>query len=337
MVKALATSTVIEVPPLPASVRKPFWDQPWIAPALRAPLFDDLPEGWHTYFLADATRWRAATGGRDIDSAALPACCLTDLVCEDDLSAAAPHLLDLTLAPGAVPPAAHRLIFRTCPGQSVGIFLRSALPLDALARHLARLMLLPLEEGPERRFFRFWDPAVLAIYLRANATDVQALPWLFRPGPAAPPLDILSELSPTRFALWHLPDDTLVPYTDKPPCLRASDVAVFDAAHRQRVCAAAMDWVCDSYGDKGVARDVLTAAALRQIGPLSDMGITSEYALRYVLAGLYVVGQSLRQLDQADLALLSNEAIPQDKRAEDFLIAVQARTGVAPLEQEAAR
>ena len=336
MVKALATSTVIEVPPLPASARKPFWDQPWIAPALRAPLFDDLPQGWKPYFLADATRWRAATGGRDIDSAALPAFCLTDLICDDDLSAASPHLLDLTLAPGTVPSAAHRLIFRSCPGQSVGIFLRCALPLNALAQHLARLMLLPVEGASERRFFRFWDPAVLSIYLQANAADAQALSWLFRPGPTAPPLDILCETSPTGFALWQLPDPALVPVTDQPPRLRASDIAVFDDAHRQRVCAAAMDWVCNSYGDKGVARDVLTAAALRQIGPLSDMGITSEYALRYVLAGFYIAGQSLRQLDPADLALLSNKAIPQDKRAEDFLIALQNRTGVVPLEQRAA-
>ena len=336
MPKILATSTAIEVTPVPAPSRRPFWDEPWIAPGLRAMLFDDLPQGWHACFLADATRWRAATGGHDIDSAALPARCLTDLVCKDDLSAAAPHLLDLTLAAGSAPTAAHRLIFRACPGQSVGIFLRSPLPLDALAGHLARLMLLPLEGTSERRFFRFWDPAVLSVYLQANAADAQALSWLFRPGPAAPPLDLLVEGSSTSFAHWHLVDDSLVPFTDEPPHLRARDIEIFDAVRRERVCAAAMGWVCDSYGDKGVARDVLTAAALRQIGPLSDMGITSEYALRYVLAGFYVAGQSLRQLDQADLALLSNEAIPQDKRAEDFLIAVQARTGVAPLEQEAA-
>ncbi|MDP5334648.1 MAG: DUF4123 domain-containing protein [Paracoccaceae bacterium] len=336
MVSALATSTVIEVPPLPVPARKPFWDEPWIAPGLRAMLFDDLPQGWHSYFLADATRWRAATGGRDIDSVALPARCLTDLVCEDDLSAAAPHLLELTLAAGAVPSAGHRLIFRTCPGQSVGIFLRSAFPLNALAGHLARLMLLALEGTSERRFFRYWDPAVLSIYLQANAADAQALSWLFRPGPTAPPLDILFETSPTLFAMWQLADHRLVPFSDQPPRLRARDIEVFEAAHRQRVCAAAMDWVCDNYGDKGVARDVLTAAALRQVGPLSEIGITSDYALRYVLAGFYVAGQSLRQLDQGDLALLSNQAIPQDRRAADFLTAVQARTGVVPLQREAA-
>ena len=71
MVKSLATSTVFEVPPLPALTRRPFWDQPWIAPALHTLLYDDLPKGWNTYFLADATRWRAAAGGRDIDSVAL--------------------------------------------------------------------------------------------------------------------------------------------------------------------------------------------------------------------------------------------------------------------------
>jgi hypothetical protein len=336
MVSALATSTVIEVPPLPAPARRPFWDEPWIAPGLRALLFDDLPQGWHAYFLADATRWRAATGGRDIDSAALPVRCLTDLVCDDDLSAAAPHLLDLTLADSNVPSAAHRLIFRACPGQSVGVFLRSPLSLNALAQHLARLMLLPLEGTSERRFFRFWDPAVLSIYLQANAADAQALSWLFRPGPDVPPLDLLFERSPTGFAHWHLADDSLVPFTDASPRLRPRDIETFDSVRRQRVCAAAMDWVCDSYGDKGVARDVLVAAALRQVGPLSDIGITSEYALRYVLAGFYIAGQSLRRLDPADLARLSDKAVPQDKRAEDFLTAVQDRTGVSPLEQDAA-
>lgn len=336
MPMTLATSTVIEVPPLPAPARRPFWDEPWIAPGLRTPLYDDLPQGWHAYLLADATRWRAATGGRDIDSVALPASCLTDLVCNDDLSAAAPHLLDLTLPAGSGPTAAHRLIFRACPGQSVGVFMRSPLPLNALAAHLARLMLLPLEGTSERRFFRFWDPAVLSIYLQANAADAQALSWLFRPDPKTPPLDLLFERSSTSFAHWRLVDDDPVPFTDAPPHLRAQDIATFDALHRQRVCAAAMDWVCESYGDKGVARDVLTAAALRQIGPLSDIGITSEYALRYVLAGFYVAGTSLKRLDQADLARLSDRAVPQDRRAEDFLMAVQDRSGVSPLEQDAA-
>jgi hypothetical protein len=335
-VMALASADAFDVLPPQALTGKPFWEQPWIAPDLRAALFDNLPDGWRVFFLADPTRWRTATGGKDIASAALPSCCLTDLVCDEDLSAAGPHLLDLTLAPGQEVPAAHRLIFRTCPGHGVGVFLRSAFAMDVLARHLAGLMLLPVEDAPERRFFRFWDPSVLSVHLQANAADAQALCWLFRADLAGPPLEIVFETGPTRFALWRLTENGLVPQTDQRPCLRRRDIEVFDAAHQHRVCAAAMDWVCDSYGDKGVARDVLTAAALRQIGPLSDMGITSEYALRYVLAGFYVVGRSLRRLDKADLALLADPSIPQDRRAEDFLRAVQDRTGVTPLEQDAA-
>jgi hypothetical protein len=66
LVKALATSTVIEVPPLPAFARKPFWDQPWIAPALRAPFFDDLLQGWNPCFLADTNSLNSSAAGIEV-------------------------------------------------------------------------------------------------------------------------------------------------------------------------------------------------------------------------------------------------------------------------------
>lgn len=328
----LALADVSSVLPDRVSGR-PFWEQPWIASDLRAALFDGLNAGERVYFLADATLWRDAMDGQDVEAAGLPACCLTDLVTSEDLSRAGPHLLDLTVPPGADPTAAHRRICGPLQARGVGVFLRAVMPLGRLAAHLARLVLLPVEDSPkeERRYFRFWDPSVLATYLSGNGDDAQALGWLFRPDAASPPLQVLVPIAPDLVRHWRVVDPVQVPVPDVPPVLRARDIALFDGERQRKVCTGAMDWVCASYGEKDVPRATLVDAALRQVAPLASMGITSEYALRYVLAGFYLSGRSLRQLDKADHEMLSDVTMPQDKRAAAFLRTVQTRTGVMPL------
>ena len=331
----LARERIVAPAPEPAE-GVPFWEQPWIAPALHKALFADLPLGWGVYFLGDATRWAKAAGGQDIAGCGLPMICLTDLVTTEDLSAAAPHLLNLTLPEDADPTGAHRLIFGPFAGQGVGIFLRAPGSLETLAAHLARLVLVPVAgaEMEQRRYFRFWDPAVLSVYLDGNRSDAEALGWMFRPDAGSPPLHILSESGPDSFCHWSLSEPAHVPRPAKPPELRPADIALFDADRQRKVCAEAMDWICETYGEKSVPRATLVDAALRQIAPLAKLGITSEYALRYVLAGFYLSGRSLRQLDKADHAMLSDPKTPPDKRAEEFLRAVQARTGAKPLPGE---
>lgn len=330
----LACRDLPSMPP-PALDAAPFWEQPWIAPALRAVLFDNLTAAERVFFLADATLWRQAMDGKEIEAAGLPSYCLTDLVTSEDLSRAGPHLLDITLAPEADPSNAHRWICGRLQEQGVGIFLRAVMPLGSLATHLARMVLMPVEDSPkaERRYFRFWDPAVLATYLAGNADDPQALGWLFQSALAAQPLQIVGRYAPGVARHWTLAHPARVPLPKEIPTLRPRDIALFDRERQCKVCNNAINWIRKTYGDKDVEQATLVDAALRQVAPLAKIGITSEYALRYVLAGFYLSGRSLRNLDEADQSILHDPTTPQDKRAAHFLRAVQARTGVTPIAQ----
>ncbi len=83
----------------------------------------------------------------------------------------APHLVEL--APGS--PLLTRLV-REGWGKRWGIFLSSSAPLEELRRHLRRFLMVEEEVSGERLYFRFYDPAVLRMFLPV-ATARQLGQW----------------------------------------------------------------------------------------------------------------------------------------------------------------
>lgn len=75
------------------------------------------------------------------------------------LEAAAPHLV--ALQPDAT---LTRWLLDEGWGRAWGVYLRTAAPLDALWRHLRRLLEVETERG-ELLTFRYYDPRVLRVYL----------------------------------------------------------------------------------------------------------------------------------------------------------------------------
>lgn len=89
------------------------------------------------------------------------------------LARAAPYLVQL--APSQ---AATRQLLGRAWGESWGVFLRTAAPMDALHRHLRRFLRVQDELG-RRMVFRYYDPRILRVYL--PTCTVTELEYVFGP------------------------------------------------------------------------------------------------------------------------------------------------------------
>ena len=78
----------------------------------------------------------------------------------DALAEAAPYLVEL-------PRVSALLELLVCEGwtERWGVYLTSKLPFDEVRRHLRRFLMVEDEETAERMYFRFYDPAVLRVFL----------------------------------------------------------------------------------------------------------------------------------------------------------------------------
>jgi hypothetical protein len=86
-------------------------------------------------------------------------CCLYRGELDADLASAAPYLLRLEQ-----PAPFTAWLITQGWGQSWGIFLQSAAPLDELRRHFRRFLMVYDHTG-KPMYFRYYDPRVLRVYL----------------------------------------------------------------------------------------------------------------------------------------------------------------------------
>ncbi len=78
----------------------------------------------------------------------------------DALADAAPYLVELPRVSAVL-----ELLVREGWGRRWGVYLTSDLPFDEVRRHLRRFLMVDDEESAERLYFRFYDPAVLRVFL----------------------------------------------------------------------------------------------------------------------------------------------------------------------------
>ena len=165
LVIANATLRVSEqqIPPVVPLAKTPFWDQPWITPALHdlafGPIGDATP---NTFFVVDAILRREVVGVFDLDVVDVPIACLYEADAAQDYAETAPYLVDLTLN-RAAPGAFHRDLFTTHWQAGTGILIRSTADMATLRRHLRRFTMTENASG-RRMFFRFWEPNILRDY-----------------------------------------------------------------------------------------------------------------------------------------------------------------------------
>lgn len=174
----LRVETVDITPPPPRRAGVPFWDAPWIAPQLHQLLFEPMGDGVpNTYLILDATLRTNVTGLFDLDSLPVPVRCLFQGEAERDFAQTAPYLIDLTL-PQTGPTSFHRSLFLDHWDKGMGIFLRSAAPMDAIWSHFRKFTLIRGATG-RSMFFRFWETNALFDYFSAVAALPQRAKDLF--------------------------------------------------------------------------------------------------------------------------------------------------------------
>jgi hypothetical protein len=97
-------------------------------------------------------------------------CCLYRGELDADLASAAPYLLQL----GRDAPFTTWLVNQGW-GDSWGVFLHSAAPLDELRRHFRRFLMVHDHTG-KPMYFRYYDPRVLRVYLpTCNTSELNTL------------------------------------------------------------------------------------------------------------------------------------------------------------------
>jgi hypothetical protein len=133
---------------------------------LRAEYFpnDDLM----TYMVVDGASTRALIDHLYDDEADF--CCLISGALEPDMQEVAPYLVVLKSGERFA-----EWILQYAFGQHWGVVLRSALPMDDLARRYRKLLRVRGPDG-EPLFFRFYDPRVLRTYL-PTCVDDELLAW----------------------------------------------------------------------------------------------------------------------------------------------------------------
>lgn len=168
------TVTEYEIPPLADQSNIPLQYKEWIAPELKAVLFDQPEQGktLRTYFIVDPTLRKKVVGEFDLDEDKLgiPLKCLFKGEKGEELKEAAPYLLDMTLPEGVLNsfehiPSFHKEFFDKHRGMDTGIFIRTKAKFDDVWNHFRRFTKVQMEENKRWVFFRFWDPRTLSTFL----------------------------------------------------------------------------------------------------------------------------------------------------------------------------
>ena len=133
-----------------------------------------------TYLLVDATLRTNVTGMFDLDVVDLPITCLFNGEAADEQAEVAPYLIDVTVLANEST-RFHRDFFGTHWGQGTGIFLKSTATLGELKKHLRKFTKLRMQEDGRWVFFRFWDPAIAAVYFETIDSDaIRSGQWFGR-------------------------------------------------------------------------------------------------------------------------------------------------------------
>lgn len=307
--------TVVDARPAEIRDDLPWWDRAWIAPPLQKALF---AAGAPVYWVADPTRYSEITGGGDLDG---PQAVTLGAAVMPAIETALPRLI------GPINPERPGRVIRQavtqCLGHRIGLFLTAEVGRDQLARHLQRFIFIRGAGHDRPLFFRFWDPAVALAFLRINHARPERI-GRFLGVPGGPVLSLLAETGPDRIeAVRPAPD---IPRAQAEPELDMAELAAFEELEMDRFVQDAAVWLVDTYGGTAASLDRIEAAIRHQIGPLRAMGIVSEYATNFALAGLYLLGTHAENLPAEGRALLTGNET-EDERAARFLIWAQHRSG----------
>lgn len=111
--------------------------------------------------------------------------------------------------------------------------------------------------------------------------------------------------------------------------LGTAEIAALTAVQTRRFCVQAVAWIGEHYRVAPDFAPRMEAFAFAQLRPLASLGITTEYAMQYVLAGLYLLGCGVAQLRDDWRAVLADDGVTQATRAERFLAQAQTARGIA--------
>ncbi|SFJ54858.1 DUF4123 domain-containing protein [Jannaschia pohangensis] len=294
----------------------PWWEAPWIAPDLFDAVFGTGDDVW---WLADPTLYTKITDGGRIEGACAPVHPLIPRHMSE-IEEVAPRLVG-PLDPDN-PDGVTRNAFGVCLGERVGVFLTGRCRPRDLADHLLSFVSLRAEGFARPLFLRFWDPSVALVLAEANADRPARLARFLTPADGRP-LRLFAEAEPGKIALIRPPEvSTPAP---GPPDLDAIELAAFGRAERIRFLRTTVSWLLEAFGGDPTSRDHMEAVAAAQLAPLADIGITTEYAVNFALAGLYLLRRDLAGLDADGRAVLMAKDEPQDARAQAFLAWAEQR------------
>lgn len=168
------TVTEYEISPLADQSNTPLQYKEWIAPKLKAVLFDQSEQRkrLRTYFIVDPTLRKKVVGEFDLDNDRLgiPLKCLFKGDKGEELKEAAPYLLEMTLPEEVLGnfdhvPSFHKDFFGKFWGQDTGIFIRTTAMFDEVLNHFRRFTKVQMEADKRWVFFRFWDPRTISTFL----------------------------------------------------------------------------------------------------------------------------------------------------------------------------
>lgn len=192
----LAAGLAVEWIAVPAPLDGQFGANPKrsVPPPLERVLFpDDGAPGTHLYAVLDAGK---IAGLQDrLEQSGLPHLCLLKGPTAEEMGDVAPWIVRLEAASGLL-----RNLFTCGPApwqlwdDAPGIFLRSGNDIAAMQAHLRHFTRMR-DEDDQWFFFRFWEPAVAAIYFADMATRPDLARLWFHPRTGLP-IDLMAVVTP---------------------------------------------------------------------------------------------------------------------------------------------
>ena len=192
----------------------------------------------HVYILVDGTLRAEVAGLFDLDVLDVPARSLLSGEAQDTVGEAGPWLVDLSIPDPRRPSDLNVLrdFFGRHWSMGFSILVSTDASFDALRSHLRRFIKRPMLDDGRMLTFRFWDPRVLAPFLRVIEHDrsrARRMAITDEGVPLAyllpPPLDVPEAERPA--AIRISPDETLASEPLRPLRLRYAD---FDALARDQ-------------------------------------------------------------------------------------------------------